>query len=87
MQVEGVDGIYVGRFDLALSMSISPGEIGTDTVLNNQIENILQQAKAAGLPAGTSGDLSRLADQGFRILTVRSELELLSVGLQKYLKD
>lgn len=87
VRVEGVDGIYVGRFDLALSMSISPKEIGTDTVLNSQIENILQHAKAAGLPAGTSGDFFRLADQGFRILTVRSELELLSVGLQKYLKD
>ena len=87
VQVEGVDGIYVGRFDLALSMSISPDNIATDTLLNAQIHTILQQANAAGLPAGTSGDFSTLADQGFRILTVRSELELLSVGLQKYLKD
>jgi hypothetical protein len=87
VQVEGIDGIYVGRFDLALSMSISPQEIENDKTLNKQIESILKHAKAGGLPTGTSGEFSKLLDQGFRILTVRSELELLSAGLQKYLKD
>ena len=87
VQVEGIDGIYVGRFDLALSMSISPQDIESDKILNKQIETILKHARAGGLPTGTSGEFSKLLDQGFRILTVRSELELLSVGLQKYLED
>ena len=87
VQVEGIDGIYVGRFDLALSMSISPQDIESDKILNKQIETILKHAQAGGLPTGTSGEFSKLLDQGFRILTVRSELELLSVGLQKYLED
>ena len=68
-------------------MSISPQDIESDKILNKQIETILKHAQAGGLPTGTSGEFSKLLDQGFRILTVRSELELLSVGLQKYLED
>jgi 4-hydroxy-2-oxoheptanedioate aldolase len=86
-QVEGIDGIYIGRFDLALSMSVSPEDIESSKTLDAEIRNILKQVQAAGLPTGTSGDFSKLTDQGFRILTVRSELELLSVGLKKYLTD
>jgi 4-hydroxy-2-oxoheptanedioate aldolase len=87
VKVEGIDGIYVGRFDLALSMSVSPEEIESDKTLDTEIRNILKQAEAVGMPAGTSGDFPKLTDQGFRILTVRSELELLSTGLKKYLTD
>ena len=86
-QVEGIDGIYVGRFDLAMSMSVSPENIESDKTLEAEIRNIVKQVEAAGLPTGTSGDFSKLTNQGFRILTVRSELELLSAGLKKYLTD
>jgi hypothetical protein len=68
-------------------MSVSPEDIESSKTLDAEIRNILKQAEAVGLPAGTSGDFSKLTDQGFRILTVRSELELLSAGLKKYLTD
>ena len=68
-------------------MSVSPEDIESSKTLDTEIRNILKQVQAAGLPTGTSGDFSKLTDQGFRILTVRSELELLSAGLKKYLTD
>ena len=86
VRVEGLDGIYVGRFDLALSMAVSLQAIGSDILLNLALKNIMKLAADANLPVGTSGNFSELSIEGFRILTVRSELELLSVGLQKYLK-
>ena len=70
-----------------MSMSVSPENIESDKTLEAEIRNIVKQVEAAGLPTGTSGDFSKLTNQGFRILTVRSELELLSAGLKKYLTD
>jgi len=85
--IDGIDGLYIGRFDLALSMSVSPKDIANSELLRAEIENIFQIAQATGKPIGTSGDFSELKMQGFRILTVRSELDLLSNGLKKYLHD
>lgn len=87
VHIDGIDGIYIGRFDLALSMSVSQSEISNDKSLNLAIKNIYDHVKEANIPMGTSGDFTQLSSQGFRILTVRSELELLSCGLQKYLTD
>lgn len=84
-QIDGLDGIYIGRYDLALSMNVPIAEIAIHESHNSAITKVRIEAEKVGLPIGTSGDFEQLASQGFRILTVSSELELVSRGLKSYL--
>ena len=85
--IKGVDGIYIGRYDLALSLDIPFSNIGKDEDHNAVIASVRSAAEKVGLPIGTSGEFAQLRSQGFRILTVPSELELLSRGLATYLSS
>ncbi|MBI3429964.1 MAG: hypothetical protein HY050_07930 [Actinobacteria bacterium] len=84
-QVDGLDGIYIGRYDLALSMNVPIAEIAIHESHNVAIKNVRFAAERVGLPIGTSGDFAQLSSQGFRILTVSSELELVTQGLKNCL--
>lgn len=85
--VSGLDGIYVGRFDLALSMKVPIDEITKHEDHNAAIAMIRNAADNYGIPIGTSGDFAQLSSQGFRILTVSSELDLILKGLSSYLSN
>jgi 4-hydroxy-2-oxoheptanedioate aldolase len=74
--VAGVDGIYVGPRDLALSHGLAPG-----SELDALVRDILAVARAAGVPAGIhtrSGAAAReLADAGFLWAAIATDRELL----------
>ena len=75
----GVDGIYVGPRDLALSHGLAPGE-----ALDELIARILARCRERGVPAGIhtrSGAEARArADAGFAFCTIATDRELLARG-------
>jgi 4-hydroxy-2-oxoheptanedioate aldolase len=75
--VEGVDGVYIGPRDLALSHGLEPGP-----ELERVIGQILAACVRAGVPAGIhtrSGESARrYAEAGFRFAAVGSDRDLLA---------
>src|SRR5664280_2338959 len=51
VRVPGLHGIYVGPFDLGLSLPGTPGD-ADEPVLSAAIDTVLAAAEAADLPAG-----------------------------------
>ena len=79
LAVPGVDGIYVGPRDLALSHGLAPG-----ADLDDLIGRILAACRRLGVPAGihtgSGADARRYADAGFAFCTIATDRELLARG-------
>jgi 4-hydroxy-2-oxoheptanedioate aldolase len=79
----GVDGIYVGPADLAVSMGFGPG--GADGDVDKAIERVrvacVDAGIAAGIQAGGGEDARRRVDQGFDMVTVATDVALLRGAL------
>jgi 2-keto-3-deoxy-L-rhamnonate aldolase RhmA len=86
-RVEGVDGIYVGRFDLALALDVGFAEIGRPGRHTDSVESVRRACESAGVLMGTSGTPAELIPLGYRLLTIGSELGLLASGLGAALRD
>ena len=84
VRVPGLHGIYVGPFDLGLSLHVTPGD-AHEPVLSAAIDTVLAAAEAAELPAGvhaTSGTVAaRLRRRGCRLITVGSDAGALTAGI------
>jgi 4-hydroxy-2-oxoheptanedioate aldolase len=84
--VPGVDGVYVGPRDLALSHDLAPGD-----ELDGLISQILATCRARGVPAGihTRGgaEARRLANDGFLFCTIATDRELLARGASAELEE
>lgn len=80
--VPGVDGIYIGQADLAVSLGLSP-ELRAQAGKHQQaIDRILAACQAQGIAAGLSGDPRAARDAGFRIITTGSDHGFVTSGLQ-----
>lgn len=79
--LDGVDGLYVGRFDLALTMGTAFGDFGASGLHSEATQMIRRSFDDAEVLMGTSGKPTELLAQGYRMQTVGSELDLLNVGL------
>lgn len=75
--LDGVDAVYVGRNDLALASGASLEDVGRPGPVADAIAAVRAACDAAGIPMGTSGAVPALAAEGFRMLTLGSELDLL----------
>jgi 4-hydroxy-2-oxoheptanedioate aldolase len=82
--VEGLDMLYVGPFDLALSIGRPAGMDSTDPVTLKAIDDILAAAKRAGRKAGiycTSVDYAKqMIAKGFDLVTVVNDRALIGSG-------
>jgi 2-keto-3-deoxy-L-rhamnonate aldolase RhmA len=89
LAVEGVDAIFIGPADLSASMGLFP-EI-THPDVQKTIQDIFDRASAAGKPVGyycNSGqEARRLAQRGYKLLSVCNDLSILSRSLRRALKD
>ena len=80
----GVDGIYIGPSDLALSLGLSP--VFTDPPAQHAaaVDRIRTACEAArivpGIHAHSGADAHRRAEQGFRMVTVTADASLLAIG-------
>ena len=66
MQVEGLDGIYVGPGDLSLSLELAGADRSED--LRHTLSSIIARAVSAGMPVGVHAyngdDAARYAARG-----------------------
>jgi 4-hydroxy-2-oxoheptanedioate aldolase len=84
----GVDAVYIGPADLAVSLGLSwePGEWSASQASTHAaaVERIREacerQHVTPGIHCGNGTIAHRYLDQGFRMLTVASDLALLQVG-------
>lgn len=79
--VRGVDGIYIGPADLAVSMGLAPGLQIQAGAHADAIARIVRACDAAGKVAAMSGDPSHLAAQGLRMVTAGGDAAFLQAGL------
>ena len=72
LQVEGLDGVYVGPGDLSLSLGLAGADRSAD--LRQILSSIIARAVSAGMPVGVHAyngdDAARYAAEGATIVTV-----------------
>jgi 4-hydroxy-2-oxoheptanedioate aldolase len=82
MAVDGVVGCFIGPNDLALSMGLSPKDMGPGSEHEAAIMEVLAACKKTGKAAGkhcfTSSEVSQRIQQGFQFLALMSDAALMS---------
>jgi 4-hydroxy-2-oxoheptanedioate aldolase len=79
--IPGVDGIYIGPADLAVSMGLAPGLQIQPGAHAEAIARIVRACVEAGKVAAMSGDPNHLAAQGLRMITAGGDAAFLQAGL------
>lgn len=91
LAVDGLDGIYIGPADLAVSHGLAPTFQITDDFHDGLVRHILQASLDAGVPAGIhcTDPLSARtwADAGFRFVTLTSDVTLLKTSVAGAVRD
>jgi hypothetical protein len=77
--VPGVDGIFVGPADLAISMGLPPGVTAPAPGVEDALDKVAGICAEHGIVAGLAGG-AEYARRGFRVLTVADDRALLSAG-------
>jgi 4-hydroxy-2-oxoheptanedioate aldolase len=80
--VPGVDGIYIGQADLAVSLGLEPELRIQPGRHQAAIQRILDACGAAGIAAGLSGNAAAMRRAGFRIITIGSDHGFVAAGLK-----
>ena len=87
LDVPGLDGIYIGPSDLALSLGGTPKPDQTDPKVVAAIDHILAAAKrhgvVPGIHCGSAAYASKMVDQGFQLVTVLSDNLLMAAGARQ----
>lgn len=82
--VPGVSALYVGPFDLGLSLGVPPGDIDGPE-LSAAIATVLTAAGDVGIPVGVHATnaavAARLRRRGCQLITVGSDAGVLAAGL------
>ncbi len=85
--VDGVDGIYVGPGDLALSLGLAGADRSAD--LRDVLSSIIARAVSAGVPVGVHAyngeDAARYAGEGATIVTVAVDVVSLGEVMARHL--
>jgi len=85
----GIDGIVIGASDLAISLGVSPTVAHETDVVTDAIARIREATTDAGHIAGIvcpDGTLARrYADDGFRMISVATDLTVLMGGVEREL--
>jgi len=80
--IEGVDGVYVGPADLALSHGISPGSSSdeVDGMLATIVEACVRHGRIPGIHTTSGADCRSKVSLGFRMLSIGSDSVWLQAG-------
>lgn len=83
----GVDGIYVGPGDLAVSMGYSPGFSDVSAEHSDAIEHIRKTCDAhgivPGIHTGSGANARAYLDAGYRLVSIASEMALLRMAARQ----
>jgi 4-hydroxy-2-oxoheptanedioate aldolase len=77
MQVEGVDGCWLGPSDLALSLGIEQGSKEHTQAIRRVLAACQAAGKVPGMFAGTPAIARRWIEEGYRFVTVSGDSRLL----------
>lgn len=83
--VPGVDAIYVGPFDLSISMGGQPTKAAVEE-LSGTLEHLAQVAEKHGVVAGIHGTAAPCElyhAMGFRLITVVTDFDILTYGFRR----
>lgn len=88
--VPGLDGVYIGPNDLAISLGYGPSGEPVEKEVIEAVETIFKTCKAKGVKAGIhcpsgASTRKRLA-QGFDFIAISNDARLLSAAIQQELK-
>jgi 4-hydroxy-2-oxoheptanedioate aldolase len=90
LSVEGLDAIYVGPADLALALGCEPRLDPTEEVVVKAIEYIVAQARkkhiVPGIHTASPANAQKMIRQGFRFVTVGSDVRLLAAKASEVLQ-
>jgi 4-hydroxy-2-oxoheptanedioate aldolase len=88
--VPGLDGVFVGPVDLAISLGLEPNPENPHPILRDALQEILHAAYAHGLPVGIYCSSPQAAAerirQGFLMVNVASDVGLLLQGARSALE-
>ncbi|MCB2012189.1 MAG: 2,4-dihydroxyhept-2-ene-1,7-dioic acid aldolase [Geminicoccaceae bacterium] len=91
MAVEGLDGLYVGPADLAISLGVTPGFDPTDRTVLDAIAKILAAAKKhgkfAGIHCGYPAFGKRMIEDGFDFVTLMNDTRIMNLKAQEFLEE
>lgn len=89
LSVEGVDGVFVGPFDLSISMGFRGKK--DDKQFQDAIDTVLAAAKrqgiAAGMWEGAGKSVRERIEEGWQIIAVGLDLYLLVAGAKRVLEE
>ena len=87
----GLDGVYIGPADLALSLGHTPKFDHTEPELLEPIERIMNAAKAhgvvPGIHCGSAAYARRMIDLGFQLVTLLSEMRLMAAAAKAIVEE
>jgi hypothetical protein len=91
LDVEGLDGVYIGPSDLSLAMGLTPVPDREEPEFLRVIEDIARRAERKGLVAAMHcagpAYARRAIDMGFRFVTVIADVRLIVLGAQQAVGD
>ena len=85
VSVEGVDAVYVGPADLSVSLGLPPGNNDGEAAFDDALATIVATCQKHDIVAGihASPQLTvRRIEQGFRMVTVTSDLLAMGAGVR-----
>jgi 4-hydroxy-2-oxoheptanedioate aldolase len=83
LAVSGIDAVYVGPADLSLTLGLAPRGDHDDASFNDALATIVAACERHGVVAGIHANpdiASKRLAQGFRMVTVTSDLQALAAG-------
>jgi 4-hydroxy-2-oxoheptanedioate aldolase len=81
--VPGIDGVYIGQADLALSLGLKPLVEIQRGVHEEAIRTICKACDDAGITRGINGDPVAMRAAGYRLLTIGSDMSIMNNGVQQ----
>lgn len=91
VSVPGLDGIYIGPADLALSHNLPPAFDREEPEMLAVIMMVLEKCQAAGircgLHTGSADYAARMAGKGFSLFTIASDMRLLEAAAASAIKQ
>ena len=89
LSTPGLDGLYIGPADLALSYGREPRLDPTDQFVYDKMMEILAGAKKhnipAGLHCGTAEFALEMIEKGFLLTTIANDARMMAIGCQQEL--
>lgn len=90
LSVPGIDAVYVGPADLSLTLGLAPQGDHDDASFNAALAKVVSACNRRGIVAGIHANpqiAAKRLEQGFRMVTVTSDLQAMMAGASDALRS